>query len=122
MSHAVTSSAKTSTVRLEAVRAALGGAELVAPALLGRVLLFRKPDWKVSTVARVLGTRHLVQAAVTRSAGPGLHVLGADVDLLHSGSMVLLGVLLKGHHRRAALTSAAIALTFAVCEYRFKTR
>lgn len=108
-------------MRLETVRAALGGAELAAPALVGRLLLFHKPDWKVSTVARVLGTRHLVQAAVTRSAGPGLHVLGADVDLLHSGSMVLLAAVAR-RHRRAALTSAAIALTFAVCEYRFKTR
>jgi len=54
MSHAVTSSAKTSTVRLEAVRAALGGAELVAPALLGRVLLFasrRRPGWIAGTAS-----------------------------------------------------------------------
>ena len=108
-------------MRLEAVRAALGGAELVAPALVGRVLLFRKPDWKVRAVARVLGTRHLVQAGATYSAGSGLHVLGADVDLLHSASMLLLGAVARGH-RRAAFTSAAIALTFAVCEYRLKTR
>lgn len=108
-------------VRLEAVRAALGGAELVAPSLVGRVLLFGKPDWKVRAVARVLGTRHLVQAGVTASAGPGLHVLGADVDLLHSASMVLLASVAR-RHRRAALTSAAIAAAFAVCEYRLKTR
>jgi hypothetical protein len=108
-------------VRLEAVRAALGGAELVAPGLVGRVLLFRKPDWKTRAVARVLGMRHLVQAGLTYSAGPGLHVLGADVDLLHSGSMLLLAAA-AGRHRRAALTSAAIAATFAVCEYRLKAR
>jgi len=107
-------------VRLEAVRAALGGAEVVAPAVLGRALLFRKPDWKVRAVARVLGTRHLVQAGATYRAGSGLHVLGADVDLLHSASMVLLGALAR-KHRRAAFTSAAIALTFAVCEYGLKT-
>lgn len=109
------------TVRLEAARAALGGAELVVPALVGRLLLFRKPDWKVRAVARVLGIRHVVQAGLTYSAGPDLHVLGADVDLLHSASMLLLAAVARSH-RRAALTSAAIAATFAVCEYRLKTR
>lgn len=108
-------------MRLEAVRAAVGGAELIAPALVGRVLLWRTPDWKVRAVARVLGARHLVQAGLTYSGGPGLHVLGADVDLLHSASMVLLGVF-AGRYRRPALTSAVIALTFAVLEYRLKTR
>lgn len=108
-------------MRLEAARAALGSAELVAPSLVARLLLWRKPATTEVVVARVLGVRHLVQAGLTWKAGSGIHVLGADVDLLHCASMLLLAVV-DAKHRRAALTTAAIAFLFAVCEYRFETR
>ncbi|MGN6200166.1 hypothetical protein [Humibacter sp.] len=108
-------------MRLEAARAALGSAELVAPSLVARLLLWRKPATTEVVVARVLGVRHLVQAGLTWKAGSGIHVLGADVDLLHCASMLLLAVF-DAKHRRAALTTAAIAFLFAVCEYRFETR
>ncbi|GAB3611372.1 hypothetical protein GCM10027414_34980 [Humibacter ginsengiterrae] len=108
-------------MKLEAVRAALGSAELVAPSLVARLLLWRKPAGSEVAVARVLGVRHLVQAGATYKAGSGIHVFGADVDLLHCASMLLLAVVAP-EHRRAALTTAAIAFLFAVCEYRFETR
>ncbi|MGA0568609.1 hypothetical protein ACO2Q7_14860 [Rathayibacter sp. KR2-224] len=108
-------------MRLEIARAALGAGELVAPSLVGRLLLWRKPDTTETVVARVLGARHLVQAGLTRRAGSGLHVLGADVDLLHAASMLLLGALDR-KHRRAAFTTAAVAFIFCFCEYCMKTR
>ncbi|NNC14092.1 hypothetical protein HII28_19730 [Planctomonas sp. JC2975] len=107
-------------MRLETVRAAFGAVELVMPSLVGQLLLWRKPDVKEIVVARVLGARHLIQAVFTSRAGSGIHVLGADVDLLHGVSMLLLATL-DPKHRRAALTTTAIAFLFAVCEYHFHT-
>jgi hypothetical protein len=108
-------------VRLEAARAALGTAELVAPSVIGWLLLWRKPARGERIVAGVLGGRHVMQAAFTHNSGPRLHVIGADVDLLHCASMLLCGAFDR-RHRRAALTSAAIAFLFAVCEYRLSSR
>jgi hypothetical protein len=66
--------------------------------------------------ARVLGTRHLVQAAaLAGSGGPAATRAGAAVDGLHAASMVALGLAMPGH-RRAALASGAVAAWLAALE------
>ena len=62
----------------------------------------------------MLGTRHLVQAAVTSFVpAPDVFALGADVDAVHAGSML---VLAAGDPvaRHAALTDALAEALFAV--------
>ena len=60
---------------------------------------------------RVLGLRHLVQAAVV--GGRGQHVRGgALVDLLHGVSMLLLACI-DTRRRKAALLDAGVAFAFA---------
>jgi hypothetical protein len=64
-------------------------------------------------MVRVLGTRHLVQAAVTARA-PGALVLraGAQVDLAHAASMLALGAAGRPL-RRAQLADGLVAAVFA---------
>ena len=49
---------------LEVIRAAYGALELLAPGAAERVLVGRAPDARARTFIRVLGGRHLLQAAV----------------------------------------------------------
>lgn len=67
-------------------------------------------------VVRVLGARYVVQALggtwVHRAWVPGVD---AAVDLVHAGSM-LGAAAVWPRHRRAALTSAALAAGFAVAD------
>lgn len=95
---------------VRSVRAAWGGLLLSRPATVLRVLGVH--DDTAVGVARVLGARHVVQAAVTSRVGWAAK-LGPVVDLLHAASMLALAKA-SPEHRRAALTSAAGATTFAV--------
>jgi cyanophycinase-like exopeptidase len=53
----------------------------------------------------VLGTRHLIQAALTAVAPqPAVFAIGGQVDAVHSASMLLAAV--RPAERRAALTDA----------------
>jgi hypothetical protein len=64
-------------------------------------------------VARLLGTRHLVQAAVTAFVPVrGVFALGAAVDAVHAGSMLLLAAA-DPAARDAALTDALAEAAFA---------
>jgi hypothetical protein len=66
------------------------------------------------TVARVLGSRHLVQAVVTARAPNALVLsVGAQVDLAHAASMLALGAVSRPG-RRAPLADGLIAVIFAV--------
>jgi hypothetical protein len=66
-----------------------------------------------TAVARVLGARQLVQAAVTAVAPTGsIAGLGALVDGLHAGTTVGAAAL-SPRWRRTALTDAVIAAGFA---------
>jgi hypothetical protein len=76
---------------------------------------------RARTVARVLGVRQLLQAAVSEAAlAPGtgsqdravLLGLGAAVDALHAASMLGLAVV-DAPRRRAGLADGLIALAFA---------
>jgi hypothetical protein len=102
-------------IAVELVRGAWGACELLMPARLAKLALGRAGDGTEHLVIRVLGGRHVAQAALTARAEPAVHMLGGVVDLTHSASMVLLA-LVDRKRRRAAATSAAVALAFGVTE------
>ncbi len=76
------------------------------------------PGSRARLVARVLGVRHLAQAALTAAgqrADPGSPVPlggGAAVDLLHAASMLALGAADR-RVRRATFTDAAVETALA---------
>ncbi|GAA2016895.1 hypothetical protein GCM10009756_00710 [Pseudokineococcus marinus] len=91
------------------LRAAWGATCLLAPGAVQRVLSGHGPDVRGRRVLRVLGARHLVQAAGGRVLPPRLAVGGgAAVDGIHSATALALGLLDAGR-RRAALVSAVVA-------------
>jgi hypothetical protein len=102
-------------IAVELVRGAWGACELLMPARLAKLTLARAGDSRERLVVRILGGRHVAQAALTARAEPVVHMLGGAVDLTHSASMVLLA-LVDRRRRRAAATSAAVALAFGVVE------
>jgi hypothetical protein len=98
---------------LAAIRAGWAGALLFAPErLLGVAGRAPVPPAAVATI-RVLGVRHLLQAAAS-AAAPNASVMGAGavVDALHTGTCVGLAAL-SPHWRRVALLDAAIETLFA---------
>ena len=111
--------AKKSTVAwlVTLARAGYGVALVAVPGLLIG-LTGQRPGRRACGVARVLGVRHLVQAGVTvaaqRSPYDTTMVVGggALVDLLHAGSMVVLGAA-DVRARRAALNDAVVEMGFA---------
>jgi hypothetical protein len=98
---------------LAALRAAWGAALLISPAAVAAKVT-GPPDRRVRAVARLLGARHVLQAAVT-SAEPTAAVVVAGVlaDALHALSMVAVAAVDRGH-RRVALVDAGIAGGFAL--------
>lgn len=96
------------------VRTAWGVALLTAPRLLARVAAGHAASSGTGKdFARLLGGRHLVQAAAT-ARHPTFPVLltGAAADALHATTGVALGVLAP-RWRRAVLLDAAVAAAFA---------
>lgn len=95
------------------VRTAWGLALLSAPRLLARVAGHGASSTATEDFARLLGGRHLVQAAAT-ARHPTFPVLltGAAADALHATTGVALGVL-AARWRRAVLLDAAVAAAFA---------
>jgi hypothetical protein len=101
---------------LSAVRIALGATELLAPRALTRAVLGTPLDGVGLGAVRVLGARHLAQAASCAAVpSPTASRLGAAVDALHAASMLALAAFDR-RYRRAALTSAAVAGGLAVAE------
>ncbi len=98
---------------LWAVRACYGTALLLAPGPVIRRCTGCPADSRVRLTARVLGARHLVQAALTaRSAdGAGL-AASAAVDLVHAASMAGLAATSRPL-RRVALTDALLETALA---------
>ena len=103
---------------LGAVRACYGAALLLAPGPLIRICTGYPTDSRVRLTARVLGARHLVQAALTAGAGPragpgaGGLAAGAAVDLMHAASMAGLAAASRPL-RRTALTDAMLETALA---------
>lgn len=100
--------------RFAAIRACYGTLLLVIPDPLIRLSTGLRADRTTRVMARLLGARHVAQALATLDVpSPVVLALGAEVDLAHSLSMLgLAGV--DRNQRRAALTDAAIAGSFAI--------
>jgi hypothetical protein len=99
---------------LQPARACYGGALLVAPGPVIRWCTGRPAGPRTRAVARVLGARHLLQAAVTTGTGPSAESLGfgAAIDIVHAVSMAGLAIADR-RVRRATLTDALIEIAFA---------
>jgi hypothetical protein len=99
---------------LPAARACYGGILLLAPGPVIRLCTRGPASPRAQNVTRVLGVRHLVQAALTAGAPPGTarREIGAAVDLTHATSMVGLA-LLDRTIRRATLADAVIETLLA---------
>ncbi|MHB8533019.1 MAG: hypothetical protein ACYDC2_09895 [Solirubrobacteraceae bacterium] len=91
----------------------LGVLLLTAPQRLLRCLPRERADTFARGFARLLGARHLVQAAIIARRHTRNWVLaGAAVDAVHAASMVCLARLMPAR-RELALTSAAVASVLA---------
>jgi hypothetical protein len=99
---------------LQVVRAGYGGVLLIVPGPVIRLATGRPAGARARAVARVLGARHLLQAALTTAAAcsAGSLGLGAVVDLAHAASMATLG-LADRQVRRLTLSDALVESTFA---------
>ena len=99
---------------LQAVRAGDGGTLLLLPGPAIRLCTGRPVGHRARNVARLLGARHLVQAAVTAGSGPSAESLGigAAIDAVHAASMAGLAMADR-RVRRATLTDALIEIAFA---------
>ena len=106
------------TGALTLVRAGYGVGLVCVPSALLRMAGDVEPSARACGVARVLGVRHLVQAAITVAAeradpdSPAVLGGGAAVDLLHATSMLALGAL-GSQVRRTVLTDAAVETALA---------
>jgi hypothetical protein len=98
-------------LRTAAVRAWYGGALLCAPGLIIRMATGRPAGARARGVTRLLGARHLLQAALTPGPAPGARLaIGAAVDLTHAASMAALAAA-DPKLRRAILADALIETT-----------
>ncbi len=97
---------------LNVVRALIGALGLLSPRVAARWWGADPHSRGVAVTARVLGGRHLVQAAaLTARRGTTARALSSAVDLLHGTSMVILAIA-SPRLRRPALTSAGVACGF----------
>lgn len=96
-------------VRLaQLARIAYGTSLMIAP----DALLRQEADDRVRTIARILGARHLLQAAlVPPGSRPRRLYLGAVVDGSHAATMAACA-LVSPTHRRLARRNALTALGF----------
>jgi hypothetical protein len=96
----------------DAVRLTYGLVLILAPRRVASTL-GASLDGRATATARVLGVRHVAQAAVLSSdRGVQLRPVAQWVDRLHAGSMLLLAAWAPGRER-VALTDATIAASFA---------
>ena len=80
------------------------------------VVTGQPPSRRARQVARILGVRHLTQAAITAlNPGPEVVALGVVVDLLHAASMFAFAAVVPDL-RRAELADALAATALAVAE------
>ncbi|MDQ6806636.1 MAG: hypothetical protein M3065_17100 [Actinomycetota bacterium] len=98
---------------LIAVRALWGTVLLIAPEVVLGDLPHQRVDRAARGFARVLGARHLTQAAITsRDATLGWVVAGAVADAIHAATMAALAAL-RPDRRKLALTNVATATALA---------
>jgi hypothetical protein len=97
-------------------RAGYGTALLIAPGPMIGVVTGQPPSRRARQVARILGVRHLAQAAITAAdPGPEMVALGVIVDLLHAASMFAFAAVVP-ELRSAELADALAATALAVAE------
>jgi hypothetical protein len=97
-------------------RAGYGAALLCAPGPMIGAVTGRPPSRHARRVARVLGVRHLAQAAITAvNPGPEVVALGVVVDLLHAASMFAFAAVAPDL-RDAELADALAATALAAAE------
>jgi hypothetical protein len=102
---------------LPAIRAGYGVTLIAAPGAVIHLATGRRPGRRECRVARLLGARHLVQAAVSACAPrPGVLTAGAGIDALHTASMIMLAAVDRGA-RRAALMDAVAESLFAAAGF-----
>jgi hypothetical protein len=95
-----------------AARACYGAALLCAPGLALGLCTGQAPSQRARTVVRILGARHLAQAALTFwRPRPAVFLAGAGVDACHAASMLALAVA-DTRMRRAGIADAAAAAAF----------
>jgi len=108
--HPKTESSTSAQTAFVAARVSWGCLLLVVPSgLIGPLGL--SSDRRAMTTMRVLGLRHLVQAAAVEGRGQRVRG-GVLVDLLHGVSMLLLACF-DARRRKAALLDACVAFAFA---------
>ncbi len=94
-------------------RAAYGAVLLCAPGAVISRCTGQPASTRTRAVVRVLGSRHLIQAAVTARAPSNLVLrAGALVDVAHAASMLALGAVGQPL-RRAPLADGLVAAIFA---------
>jgi hypothetical protein len=99
------------------LRATYGAALVLVPGPVIWLATGRRPSRRACRVAQVLGTRHLIQAALTAAAPePAVLAIGGQVDAVHAASMLLLAAVSRAG-RRAALTDALTEAAFAAAGF-----
>ncbi|OBJ00983.1 hypothetical protein A5659_24345 [Mycobacterium sp. 1165196.3] len=103
---------------IELIRAGWGAVLLAAPAEVLDHIHGVQVDRKALVVTRILGARHLTQAALS-GVNPGPEVLAAGVwvDVVHSATALGLAVLDR-RRARGGVTDAAVAATWAALGWR----
>ena len=86
---------------------------LIAPALMLRLFGGATEGREPLQMMRILGARHVVQAALEYRFGGRARKIGVYVDLLHGATSVGFGFF-RPAWRRAALVDAGVASGFAV--------
>jgi hypothetical protein len=98
---------------LQWTRIGLGVTYLMFPALAARAAGDQGHRATATVVARILGARHLIQAAATAGQPAGaVLALGAEADAAHAASMLAVGLISRSW-RRAALRDCLLAAALA---------
>ncbi|MCV7071669.1 hypothetical protein MJO55_27140 [Mycolicibacterium rufum] len=103
---------------IEVVRASWGAALLIGPDRVLHVTASGPVDTPGRAVTRILGARHLVQAALSGlRPGSGVLAWGVGVDAVHAVTALLLAAVDR-RRARAGCTDAAIAAGWAALGWR----
>lgn len=98
---------------LTTARTLWGAALLIAPEAVLTHLPHQEIDRPTRTFARILGTRHVIQATfTTRCEAPSAILAGVAMDATHAAATAVIAHLAPAR-RTLALTDAAIAATLA---------
>lgn len=103
---------------IELIRAGWGAVLLAAPAEVLDHIHGVQVDRKALVITRILGARHLTQAALSGvSPGPEVLAAGVWVDAVHSATALGLAVLDR-RRARGGVTDAAVAASWAALGWR----